>query len=115
MDDGWDRVLIIPFIRLSDSGNSYVVLVEAPGLSISNIEFQLNGRELVISSGTFAAMIATTGALSLVSIPKHRIRFPGPVADTGPPIAEAVAAGRLRVILRKATSEDDDALAVSRL
>jgi HSP20 family molecular chaperone IbpA len=107
--------LIIPFISLSDNGSSYVVLVEAPGLSISNIEFQLNGRELVISSGTFAAMIATTGALSLVSIPKHRIRFPGPVADTGPPVAEAVAAGRLRVTLRKAKSEDDSAMAISSL
>jgi HSP20 family molecular chaperone IbpA len=99
LDDNWDRVLIIPFISLSDAGNQYIVLVEAPGLSISNIAIRLTGRELTI------APHANNGNKVLVR--DHRIRLPGPVAATGPPTAEAVAAGRLRVTLRKVETKMD--------
>ena len=101
-DDDWDRVLIIPFISLAEEGNYYTVVVEAPGLTVSNIEVRMNGRELSLSS-SFVTLMHHTGAIVQTREAEHRIRFPGPVSETGPPVAEALSAGRLRVAMRKAS------------
>jgi HSP20 family molecular chaperone IbpA len=101
-DADWDRVLIIPFITLTDEGNRYIVFVEAPGLSPSNINLRLRGRELSISSVVFTAAAPPGSLQTRPAFLEHRVRLPGPVAETGPPAAETISTGRLRVTMHKA-------------
>jgi hypothetical protein len=102
LDDGWDSMVIIPFVSLSDDGDCYVILMDAPDLCPSNIEITLCGRELAISSRTFSSNINASGVVQSKTFWERRIRFPGPVSTTGPPKSEFSASGRLRISMPKA-------------
>lgn len=95
-------MVLIPFVSLTEDGNCYVVLMDAPELCPSNIDITLDGRELAISSRTFTTTDQDSGSVQSKTFWERRIRFPGPISTTGPPTREFSASGRLRITMRKA-------------
>ncbi len=95
-------MVVSPFISLTEDGNYYVVLMDAPGLCPSNVEITLNGRELVIASHTVTSNVPSSAVVQITTVWERRIRFPGPVLSTGPPSSEFHAPGRLRISMQKA-------------
>lgn len=104
-DADWDRVFIFSFVSVSDDDARYIVQVEAPGLSVSNVDLRLTGRELAIASDAFNPAPPSARTLARAGVPEQRVRFPGPVSETGPPVPETVSEGRLRVIVQKAAPD----------
>lgn len=101
-DTGWDTLPATPFVDLSEDPACYVVVMEAPGLSPSNIEINLRGRDLAIAGRSLTRCRTATGSLATFTCWEKRVRLPGPVTTTGPPVSEFNASGQLRVTIRKA-------------
>ncbi len=100
-DTDWDTLVIIPFISLTVDGNCYVVLLDAPNICPSNIEITLCGRELSVLSRTVTSNVQSSRVVHAETFWERRIRLPGPVSTTGPPIGEFSSSGQLRITLRK--------------
>jgi HSP20 family molecular chaperone IbpA len=99
---GWETATLVPLITLSEHGNYYIVVMEAPGLCSSNIEITLNGRELHLATQSVPAEFKNVESVDKTDTSLYRVRLPGPISETGPPPAEFMTGGRLRVTLRKA-------------
>ena len=84
-----EELIIVPFASLSEDDNCYVILMDAPGISLNSVTILLQGRELAIQSRSPAVW-------------EKRFRLPGPVSSTGPPTPQLCEPGRLRILVRKA-------------
>ncbi len=101
-DEGWESLVIVPFLTLREDVNSYIVQMDAPGLVPGNIDIRLQGRDLSIQSCFASSESATSAIFKTAAFWERRIRLPGPVSTTGPPAPQLNTPGRLRIVVQKA-------------